>query len=58
MLIRDDVGQEDSLILIVGFALFYLITQPVAAANAVTTVFGAIVKAFHSIVVFFTSLAS
>jgi hypothetical protein len=43
--------------LIVGFFLFYLITQPVAAANAVTTVFGAIVKAFHSLVVFFGSLA-
>ena len=45
------------LTLVVLFALFYLITQPVAAANAVTTVFGAIVKAFHSLVVFFGSLA-
>jgi hypothetical protein len=43
--------------LIIGFFLFYLITQPVAAANAVSTVLGAIVKAFHSIVVFFSSLA-
>ena len=44
--------------LIVGFFLFYLITQPVAAADAVTTVFGAVAKAFHALVVFFTSLAN
>ena len=45
------------LILVVGFALFYLINQPVGAANAVRTVFGAVAKAFHAIVLFFTSLA-
>ena len=45
------------LILVVGFALFYLITQPVGAAEAVRTVFAAVAKAFHAIVLFFTSLA-
>jgi hypothetical protein len=45
------------LTLVVLFALFYLITQPVGAAEAVRTVFAAVAKAFHAIVVFFTSLA-
>jgi len=45
------------LILVVLFALFYLINQPVGAAGAVRTVFGAVAKAFHAIVLFFTSLA-
>jgi hypothetical protein len=45
------------LILLVGFALFYLINQPVGAAHAVRTVFAAVAKAFHAIVLFFTSLA-
>jgi hypothetical protein len=39
------------------FLLFYLINQPVSAANAVRAVFGAIAKAFNSLLVFFTSLA-
>ena len=43
--------------LIVGFFLFYLITQPVAAATAVRTVFGAVALAFRSIVQFFSALA-
>ena len=45
------------LILVVGFALFYLINQPVGAAGAVRTVFGAVAKAFQSIITFFTTLA-
>ncbi len=44
--------------LVVGFLLFYLITQPEAAAGAVRTVFAAVGVAFRSIVTFFTSLAS
>ena len=43
--------------LIVGFFLFYLISQPVAAAGAVRTVFGAVALAFRSIVQFFSALA-
>ncbi len=42
------------LVLVVGFALFYLFTQPEAAANAVKTFFGA----FTAIATFFTQLAS
>jgi hypothetical protein len=43
--------------LIVGFFLFYLISQPVAAAAAVQTVFGALALAFRSIIQFFSALA-
>jgi hypothetical protein len=45
-------------ILVIGFFLFYLITQPESAAAAVRTVFSAVGIAFQSIVRFFTSLAS
>lgn len=42
------------LVLVIGFALFYLFTQPEAAANAVKTFFGA----FDSIFRFFAQLAA
>lgn len=45
-------------VLVVGFCLFYLIQQPEGAAEAVRTVFGALVRAFQAIVTFFTSLAA
>jgi hypothetical protein len=45
-------------VLVLGFFLFYLITQPEGAAAAVRTVFSAVGTAFRSIVTFFTSLAS
>jgi hypothetical protein len=45
-------------VLVVGFFLFYLISQPESAAAAVQTVFDALATAFRSIVRFFTSLAS
>jgi len=45
-------------VLVLGFFLFYLITQPEGAAAAVRTVFSAVGIAFRSIVTFFTSLAS
>ena len=44
--------------LLVGFLVFYLVSQPESAADAVQTVLGAIAMAFRSIVTFFTSLAS
>ena len=44
--------------LIVGFFIFYLISQPEAAASAVRTVFNALAVAFRAIVRFFTSLAA
>ena len=43
--------------LVVGFALFYLIAQPQAAADAVRAIFGAIANVFRSIIMFFQSLA-
>jgi hypothetical protein len=45
-------------ILIVGFFVFYLISQPESAAAAVRTVFNAVAVAFRSIVQFFAALAS
>lgn len=44
-------------LLVVTFAVFYLVTRPEDAASAVRTAFGALTRAFSSIVVFFTSLA-
>jgi hypothetical protein len=43
--------------LVVGFALFYLISQPEAAADAVRAIFVALAMVFRSIIVFFQSLA-
>ena len=44
--------------LVVGFALFYLIAYPEAAANAVRTVINALAVVLRSIIIFFQSLAS
>jgi hypothetical protein len=44
--------------LVVGFALFYLIAYPEAAANAVRAVLGGLAIVFRSILIFFESLAS
>jgi len=43
--------------LVVGFAIFYLIAQPVAAANAVRAVIHGLAVVLHSILIFFQSLA-
>ena len=45
-------------VLVVGFFLFYLISQPEGAASAVRTVFDAVGLAFRSVVRFFQSLAA
>jgi hypothetical protein len=45
-------------ILIVGFFLFYLISQPESAAAAVRTVFNALAIAFRAVVQFFSALAA
>jgi hypothetical protein len=44
--------------LVVGFALFYLIAYPEAAANAVRAVAGGVALVFRSVLIFFQSLAS
>ena len=41
-------------VLVIAFCLFYLVTRPADAANAVRGFFGA----FESLIVFFTTLAS
>ena len=46
------------LALVVGFFIFYLITNPEGAASAVRTVFAALGVAFRAIVQFFSSLAA
>jgi hypothetical protein len=43
--------------LVVGFALFYLIAYPEAAANGVRAIFHSLAVVFHSILIFFQSLA-
>jgi len=43
--------------LVVGFALFYLIAYPEAAAHAVRAVAGGLAVVFRSILIFFQSLA-
>ncbi len=45
------------LVLVVTFAVFYLVTRPTDAAAAVRNLFGALASAFQSIILFFTSLA-
>jgi hypothetical protein len=45
------------IVLLLAFALFYLFAQPEAAAAAVRNIFGAVARAFNSLLVFFTSLA-
>ena len=42
--------------LFVLFLLFYLINNPVSAANAVRSVFAALARAFNSLLVFFSNL--
>jgi hypothetical protein len=44
--------------LVVGFALFYLIAYPEAAATAVRAVAGGLALVFRSVLIFFQSLAS
>jgi hypothetical protein len=43
--------------LVVGFFLYYLIAYPEAAANAVRALLQGLAVVFHSILVFFQSLA-
>ena len=44
--------------LVVGFFLYYLIAYPEAAANAVRALLQGLAVVFHSILIFFQSLAS
>lgn len=42
--------------LAIGFAVFYLLSQPTGAANAIKGAADGIASAFNSIITFFTSL--
>jgi hypothetical protein len=44
--------------LVVGFFLFYLVSQPVNAANAVQAVIRGLALVFRSILIFFQTLAA
>ena len=52
-----DAVKKTITILVVGFAAFYLLSQPENAANAIQTAFQAVVDAFQQIIRFFTALA-
>lgn len=52
-----DVAKRSVVVLIIGFAAFYLLTQPESAANAIQGAFEAVVEAFRQIIRFFTALA-
>ena len=50
--INEDVVKKIVALLVLGFVLFYLLTAPTAAADAVTGAFGAVVDAFVQVGVF------
>ena len=52
-----DVAKKGVTFLVIAFALFYLVTQPEGAANAVRGAFDAVGQAFSAIIAFFNALA-
>ena len=46
------------LVLLIVFAVFYLIQQPESAAMAVRNIFAAVAAAFNSLLIFFSSLTA
>lgn len=45
-------------ILVIGFGVFYLLTEPAAAADAVSGAFGGVMRAFDNVTVFVQELLS
>lgn len=45
-------------LLVIGFAVFYLLTAPAGAADAVSNAAGAVIDAFGQVGVFFDELVS
>ncbi|MEJ7635134.1 hypothetical protein [Aeromicrobium sp.] len=45
-------------LLVVGFVIYYLLTAPAGAADAVSDAFGAIMDAFGQIGIFFNELVN
>lgn len=50
------VAKKVIALIVVGFAVFYLLTAPTAAADAVTGAFGAVIDAFVQVGVFVEAL--
>jgi hypothetical protein len=53
-----DAAKKGITFLVIAFALFYLVTQPEGAANAVKAVAFAIGQTFQAIITFFNALAT
>ena len=52
-----DVVKKSIWVLAIGFAAFYLLSQPKDAAQAIQTAFQAVIDAFHQVLTFFQALA-
>lgn len=52
-----DAVKKSITVLVIGFAAFYLFTQPERAADAIQGAFQAVIDGFDQIVKFFTALA-
>jgi hypothetical protein len=53
-----DVVRKSIWVLAIGFAAFYLLSQPRDAADAIQTAFEAVIDAFQQILTFFKALAN
>jgi hypothetical protein len=53
-----DAAKKGITFLVIAFALFYLVTQPAAAADAVKAIGDGIGQAFQAIIKFFDALSS
>lgn len=52
-----DVAKKSIWVLVIGFAAFYLFTQPEGAADAIKGAFDAVLAGFQAIIRFFNALA-
>ncbi len=53
-----DVARKAVILLAIAFAVFYLVSQPEGAADAVRGAFDAVIAAFDAIARFFGALAN
>ncbi|MBA2445830.1 MAG: hypothetical protein H0V49_10935 [Nocardioidaceae bacterium] len=53
-----DVAKKGVTLLVIGFAAFYLLTQPEDAAGAIRTAFDAVVEGLKAVGRFFTALGN
>ena len=52
-----DVVKKSITVLVIGFAAFYLFSQPEKAADAIQGAFDAVLNGIDQIIAFFTALA-